>query len=761
MIKLTITSPTYPQAKIVSFDQPNVIIGAEAADLSLSEEGIQKKHITIIEEEQRFIVINTANDPFATYNALPFGKKVLKNHDVIQVGNSKIVFEGEHQAPIDVDALFQELEAITALETKGLAGSQATVENEVTSDNINFHSTIQNNPQPLAGTIKEATQDNLNTTDAQAPLDLVTDTEDEILVDNALDDAEDLAGEASSDEAALPLATQENLEQPSGTDSQEIEVTASAPTSEPSHPETSPSVDEVPQETAENVLKNDPLAAEVAKKNVLDEDDSDTPNTERERNEDSENHLEKEPHESEVLALASQSNWRLYLALFIAFSTLMSLVGTVMYFKVVHASNRERIEAAEAVADVSMALAYAQVHNIKPQKQNWSDPDFLKNNLASVLSSEYPAFSHIDKQGQLENCAYILRIYTSSDLAHFLVIAQPEPTLLQRLIPKAAIIVDSRAMEMRHINDLKALNRLLVNPNTLDGANAVEISNIVKEGDLIPLSSLATNQQNHGFIPPKLLALSHPGAENLIYNAPRYYHFGESVINRAVHSLEGTHDEHEASRLKEQIEALANYTDIVLYSSQGIQKAIKAQKALAAYAPHSKFITGYLNFNTQGEMTGSHLVYNDNQALVYGPQAQTGTEPTAAPFHDEDDLAVGDHAFTGAPHVKTDTSHVQTDLNHSLLLRLTSLANDRRQSLTSISDEINALLGNNNTRSIDDFKTLLSELIGRYEKTDLKYQKKIIKELIQLYEEYPELSLTQFIAYLNMAGLDQYYKPTQ
>lgn len=703
MIKLTVRSTS--ESKITQFDQPIVIIGSNEADLPLPEKDLQKQHITIIEEEHRFIVINSANDPFATLNTLPFGKRVLTNQDVIQIGETKVVFEGEHLPPVDIEALFQELKEITAL-TNGIQAAREA-DAEITSDNLR--------PSKMLPT--QAFQE-----EVVIPQDL------EFAQENALN--------------SLNETSQENV--------------SNAPS-------------EIPLEGATNAamaLSSDPVSPEMAIEDPFKETDS-LGDITKDLNEDPENRTnEKEVHESEALNLAPQSNWRLYLALFIAFSTLMSLVSTVLYFKVVHESDGERIKAAEAVADVGMALAYAQVHHIKPQKQNWSDPDFLKNNLASVLSSEYPAFSHIDKQGQLANCAYILRIYTSSDLSHFIVIAQPEPTLLQWLIPKASIIMDSDAMEMRHINDLKALNRLLVNPNAFDGANAVEISTLVEQGELIPLASLAKTQENQGFIPPKLLALSHPGAENLVYNAPRYYHFGESVINRAVHSFDTDNDEHEheAARLREEIEALSKYLDIVLYSSQGIQKAIQAQKALAAFAPQSKFITGYLNFNTEGVMTGSHLVYNDNQMTVYGPPSRIGLSDTEVAFlSNEEDFAANDRSTSSEFRYqdKHEAHTVQTDLNHSLLLRLTSLANDRRQSLTTVSERINALLNSNDNRSLDGFSALLSNLVSQYEKIDVRYQNKIMKELIALYEEYPELSLLQFIAYLKMAGLEQYYKPIQ
>lgn len=609
MIKLTIRSTAQP--KTFFFDQLVVIIGAENADLPLQEDSVQACHITILEEKQRFVAINSAKDPFATLNSLPFGKKVLNNQDVIQIGNTQILFEGEHLSPIDVEALFQELETLVAFENKEKA---AAVKIEAqTSDNTTF-------PQVSAE-----------------------------------------QGAAQLQEAQSELSAEETPVNTSNSDTPFATIPV-----DPSYYGSEGPLSEAP-----------PLTAPIKD---LDEEVESKLN-------------EKDTHETEALAPPSRSYWRFYLAFFLASCMLMSLIATVLYFKVLDESDGEKIKAAETVVDVAMALAYAQMHHIKPQKQNWSDPEFLKNNLASVLSSEYPALSHIDHQGQLATCPYIVRIYTSADLSQFLVIAQPEPSLLQWLVPKASIAIDSMAMEMRHLYDLKALNRLLVNPNTLDGANAIEISNLVKQGEIIPLHSLAANQGNQGFVPPKLLALSYPGSENLVYNAPRYYHFGESIINRAVQCLEVSDNEHEVARLQQQIAELAKYPDIVLYSSQGIQKAIQAQKALAAFAPQSKFITAYLNFNTQGEMTSSHLVYNDTQI-----------SPNEIASLSEEEQ-----------------KHANTAETTKARIPKANLAAERRQRLNAISEQMNALLQSNNEAATTNFSEIFSELLMHYEGVSAEY----------------------------------------
>ncbi len=116
-----------------------------------------------------------------------------------------------------------------------------------------------------------------------------------------------------------------------------------------------------------------------------------------------------------------------------------------------------------------MALTYAQMHQLKPLNQNWGDPDFLKDILTKVLPPDYPSLVEQDKQEPFRNCPYMLRVYTSNDLSHFLLIAQPEPNLLQWLISRETILLDSRTMELHKIRDLRALNRLLADPRPLEG----------------------------------------------------------------------------------------------------------------------------------------------------------------------------------------------------------------------------------------------------------------------------------------------------
>ena len=96
MIRLTINPEAEPTTLI--FDKSVVVIGSgllEGADVSLLGEDLQAQHIKIMKHGADWLIHNTANDPFSTLNGYPFAKKHLHHHDVLQVGNTTIVFESE------------------------------------------------------------------------------------------------------------------------------------------------------------------------------------------------------------------------------------------------------------------------------------------------------------------------------------------------------------------------------------------------------------------------------------------------------------------------------------------------------------------------------------------------------------------------------------------------------------------------------------------------------------------------------------------
>ena len=284
------------------------------------------------------------------------------------------------------------------------------------------------------------------------------------------------------------------------------------------------------------------------------------------------------------------------------------IVGLESYLRASEESGHEELMTAESLSDIAMAFTYAQLNHISPQKHNWSDPEFIQNNLLATLPYGSASSLKLDPQGVFGNTAYLLRVYTSNDLSRFLLVAHPAPSWIQWLIPKNSIIVDSTTMELRKIADLKTLNRILANLNTLDGVNAGQISEIVKRGDLITLSQLAKGVRKSDFAPPKAVQFLRPGAENLIYNAPRYHYFSDQLIKKVSHFAVLETSSHELQMLKSELEILKKLPNLILYTTEGIESATRTLKGLKEIQPDANYLLAYLKYDTKGTIRSSQII---------------------------------------------------------------------------------------------------------------------------------------------------------
>lgn len=290
------------------------------------------------------------------------------------------------------------------------------------------------------------------------------------------------------------------------------------------------------------------------------------------------------------------------------FFAIFGVISSEIYFRAKSESGGEEVKAATSLADVAMAITYAKVYHIVPQKQNFLDPEFLKNNLIALLASTSIPCGNIDTQGHFSNCSYLLRFYSNQDLSRFLLIAQPAPTLSQWLFPKDAILVDSSLMNLRRISDLRSINRLLANTNPFEGTNGDELVEAIQHLKIISLSSLAKNSDKKEFFAPALLGLIRPGAENLIYNAPRYYLFGETLLKKAALVTRFPTDDQSAEFLKGEIDKLSKYENLVFYTTQGIKSAIATQRAFTRFAPQNPFLIASLSLSPSGEILNGRLI---------------------------------------------------------------------------------------------------------------------------------------------------------
>lgn len=436
---------------------------------------------------------------------------------------------------------------------------------------------------------------------------------------------------------------------------------------------------------------------------------------------------------------------------FIAFTLIVIVLG-LTYLCVIDQSGEDEIKASRAVADIAMALTYAQTKNIHPQNQNWSDPEFIRSNLMAVLPKEYHSLADFDSHGQFAACPYMLRIYTSSNLSQFLVIAQPAPSLLHWIIPKASIIVDSHAMEMRKMQDLKVLNRLLVNANTLDTTNDEEISAFVKQGELIPLSHPAFRKEHFGFSPPKTLSLLNPNAENRIYNAPRYYVLGQNLINRSLELVEKPTDSQEVGLFIQELVALSKFPHLVLYS-EGIDSALLSQKALNTLAPEEKFLFGYLQFNPQGRISGAHMLMDDLSSDIANAESiqEYSVENSLYEALDEKkNLEVRGNNSALTENVPT---HVQIDKEHPIFLHLTSLATSRQQALKPLGEEMMILLNRQLISPQKEFFVKFSELQKKFEAVNEEQRTKIVLFIGSITRANSDIPASHLVEFVNAAGI--------
>lgn len=677
MIKLTL----HPQAnsKMCTFDKMRVIIGAAnspEADLHLSDECLQNIHVEILENQESFQIINRANDPFVSLNGLPFGKKLLKNGDLIQIGKTRLQFEGE----LSSNNSKKEPE-------KGLFDPKTKLEHileeaihKTNSKEISLHLFPEQDPT-------------LNDLDIDA---LVREVEE---------------FEIQPQESPCPSASIHPFHR----------------TIKDLHP------------AGDSIIDLNSFKAI--------EEKSETLNLEEENEEGK---IQQEPLSVEN----PKSRWYFWAIFFLLFFIILFGLGSAgLYIYISDVTKEEEIRAAESIADVSMALKYAQINHIKPHKQNWSDPEFLKNSLASILPHYYPSLTNIDAHGRFTNTPYILRLYTSSDFSRFLVIAQPAPSLFQWLIPKHAILVDSTEMNLRKLVDLKALNRLLVNADPLEENHATEISLLVKQGEMMPLSSLVGQEEDsQEFAPPKALSLIRPGAENLIYNAPRYYQVGETMMKRAVKLTEATSDSHEVSRLKQEMDVMSKMVNIVLYTTKGMQYARKAQKALAIFIPEIKFLTAYLTINSKGIMTGCHLMIeeelsNELDRFIALPEGQDLQKTEEL---EKTTVASSDANFT--------QNEEEIDKNHPLIFQFSALLSERQAAFKPHLHQLNNLLNQNTHEVVDGFVTQFKEITENYEKTDQQQNEKLAREIRSLIEEYESMPVAKLMQYAKIAGAEKLFQ---
>lgn len=669
MIRLIVNPETNPIEHL--FYKDSIVIGSSQsgeADLSLAGEELDDVHIRIFLRDQRYIALNQANDPFVTINGLPFGKKVLHENDLLQIGKTLI--------RIHLDDAKEEVVA-TAAQIKESWGDTA---HEI--------------PQILEKALTEK-----QTRKAPHSLqELESDEYANLDIDELMRQVELLEGNNAYNLPPQDILFQEEQETP-------LSEKSAAPEQKEPRPKMQP-------------LKDDYLK-------YLDDD------TEMEIDKFMTKKWKSGPQKPPE---EKSAYFKLVLKLFLALLIIGAILLSYWYYMLLERSEEEEFKAARAVSDIAMALNYANFYQVRPQNQNWSDPEFLKSNLTAILAKSFQSMVQLDHQGKFINTPYLLRIYTSSDLTQFLVLAQPVPSWEQWIVPKHSIAVSLNQMELRKMSDLRVINRILLHTETLDGNSQNAIDSFLMQNEMIPIKELVTAEGNQGFAPPKALGLSRPGAENYIYNAPRYYLFGESFIHRAIDLASNPDSNHEIGLFRQQVEKLSHFKDLVLYAPNGLNQATEAKKSIGAFLSGSTVSLAYLQYNSKGMVVGSHLLFEDAQKEI----ALTDSIPSRENFH---------------------SSSISEEASDALSLQLQTLAKERQAALGELSSRLIEMLQEDLEKPKLSFKKEFKAAYKDYVMASNRLNKKINQRLIALEQEYTKVPLCDFLEKTEKYGLEGIARP--
>ncbi|MFI5343828.1 MAG: FHA domain-containing protein [Chlamydiales bacterium] len=438
--------------------------------------------------------------------------------------------------------------------------------------------------------------------------------------------------------------------------------------------------------------------------------------------------------------------WKLILLFIFSALAVSGIAGTLLFYTLSGKTEAQETKAAQGVADIAMALTRAQLYHIKPHNQNWSDIEFLKSNLQAILPNTNSHASQIDAQGQFNCCPYSLRIYTNSDLSRFLLIAQPAPGLFNWLIPKSIIVLDSASMELRTFTDVRSINRALANPEPLDRMNGIEIAALVKQGKLIRLSVLANESGNLDFAPPKNIAWIQPGAENYIYNAPRYHRLGESLLQKAMNLSTSKGTGQEVTTLKQEVANFSRLNHLILYSNSS-KSASQSKHSLMLFAPSDQFLFGYLLFNNQGSIHEVHLLKEE------------GEIKEAAQVEHQDghsDIIAMETIFPESVHHAQQESNenLLIDLNHPIYIQLHALVAARENELRPLSAGLFSLLSQELNSPKVHFQTEFQNLCHTYLMTNSHHKQTIKETIMALYHQYEDMPIDQFAAFIKYLHLN-------
>ncbi|GAB4236299.1 MAG: hypothetical protein Tsb0021_16030 [Chlamydiales bacterium] len=424
---------------------------------------------------------------------------------------------------------------------------------------------------------------------------------------------------------------------------------------------------------------------------------------------------------------------------FASLTLFFSIVLTAYFLLNYHDSEDYEMKAALAVSDAGMSLLHSHILDPKTLQQNWTNLERLQDPLSQLIGSKVSPLYSLTPEGEFLDGKYLLRLFSNQDGSRFLIVAQPLGKMAAWLSSKKAFVLDSDMMEIKVIEDIRALNKALLAPQLFDDpfANAV-IVNLLSKAQSYDLREIRTIENSKDFIPPKGLDFIRPGAERLVYNMPRYYRFTEHLMNQAANEDRDTLLSGK-SKFQDEFSRLLGFNNLVFYTSDGYQTAVHAYEMLNMFFPQEEYLVGSLQIDPSMDLISNNLLLTMRGTQLPHPFINKNRQLSG-----EEELKENQ---AGHPHFY-------------LFNEMIALNAERAKALEPHTIAVSNLFAKNQQKAQPRFKEELSSLLEQYEKTEEDYLNKISKVLLQLYEDYhlsdPQASSNQFISLAYNAGLDQF-----
>lgn len=432
---------------------------------------------------------------------------------------------------------------------------------------------------------------------------------------------------------------------------------------------------------------------------------------------------EKLPEEDRAASMA----WKLVLASGATIFLLVAVFSLTVYGAFTETNTQAEFLVAQDVSDVAMALVHARLHPDKQKIYNLADPEFLRGHLSQLLGEEFPISLEMTPQGHLKSTAYLLRLYTNQDISQFVIVAQPEPSLWYWLIQPHTIFLDSTTMQLHKTQDVRMVNRTLAQSNLFQGGQLAPLTPLFAKSRVIPLRTLSYELNRREFAPPKELKKIRPGAENRIYNAPRYHRLGDSLVKMLTEFKPFSTTDN--ADFLENLHAFSAFHDMVLYTMGNLNTAQKAIKALQTHLPEEHFLIGHMTLD------------KDNQSLLTS------------------------HLVNPIPETPLlELPEIANAEKHPLQIKLEELAEARKQAIAPLTQEMLTQIASHTHNPSDNFYETMGDLLQRCKKIDVPSCEQMRHALAHFYLEYvikePRVAFTEFAAYTEAAGLIAYL-PTE